>query len=597
MAKSRHGSREGTILAGKYRIESLLGAGGMGEVYRAENTTFGRVVAIKMLREEYAESPEVVDRFKREAQAANIVRHPNVVDILDIGQADDGTPFIVQEFLEGQDLAAYAHSLGGRLSADEAVALLTPVVDAVAFAHERSVLHRDLKPENIFLARTANGVVPKLLDFGISRIMTAEEQRMTATGMSIGTPAYMSPEQIRADKVIDARSDVWSIGVILHELLSGSLPFQSEAQSGLFVKIVTEPPVPLDVAAPGTPQAMVAIVDRCLRAKADERYASAADLARDLRAFQGGTASRVDARAPVPSKRVSAPKVDMATMAAVEAPGDAAGPRLMVPDLALPAPKLKPQPRPAAQPGQAPPSASMAGGGGRMVSSHDISDEIIPMSESLQLDNAPPMRAVIAPPVARASKGLRHSVEEDPNDGARSLFAMGIMWALVLGITGAMTTLIPGGGLSVGMWATRLDGMPQVVSGGVAGLVVALGVAAFVAGVRSQPTSWGLVIASPGMILDGIILAGFAVHGFPCLTGNTGLDALARLFFPWPTMLVPLGLSLVVFRSGWHTWNSRRPGRTTNVALAIVIAACLLFGAVEIVRGAGDMVSQANLGS
>ena len=186
MAKSRPSSREGTVLAGKYRLDSLLGAGGMGEVYRAENTAFGRVVAIKMLREEYVGDAEVVDRFKREAQAANLVRHPNVVDILDIGQADDGTPFIVQEFLLGEDLAAYAHAHGDRLTVEEAVTLVTPVVDAVAFAHEHHVLHRDLKPENIFLARTANGVVPKLLDFGISRIMTAEEQRMTATGMSIG---------------------------------------------------------------------------------------------------------------------------------------------------------------------------------------------------------------------------------------------------------------------------------------------------------------------------------------------------------------------------------------------------------------------------
>src|SRR5271170_5295118 len=264
MAKARRNSREGEVLAGKYRLDALLGAGGMGEVYRAENTGLGRSVAIKLLREEHGETAEVVMRFLREAQAANIVRHPNVVDILDIGQAEDGTPFIVQEFLEGEDLAAYAHSHGGRLGVDEAVALLTPVVDAVAFAHERNVLHRDLKPENIFLARTANGVVPKLLDFGISRIMTAEEQRMTATGMSIGTPAYMSPEQIRADKVIDARSDVWSLGVILYEVLVGALPFQSSSHSGLFVKIVTEPPVPLDVALPGVSPQLAVIVEKCL---------------------------------------------------------------------------------------------------------------------------------------------------------------------------------------------------------------------------------------------------------------------------------------------------------------------------------------------
>src|SRR5271170_3816072 len=130
MAKARRNSRAGEVLAGKYRLDALLGAGGMGEVYRAENTGLGRNVAIKLLREEYGESAEVVMRFLREARAANISRHPNVVDVLDIGQAEDGTPFIVQELLEGEDLAAYAHAHGGRLTVKEAVDLIAPVVDA-----------------------------------------------------------------------------------------------------------------------------------------------------------------------------------------------------------------------------------------------------------------------------------------------------------------------------------------------------------------------------------------------------------------------------------------------------------------------------------
>src|ERR1700728_83204 len=212
MAKAGRSSREGEVLAGKYRLDGLLGAGGMGEVYRAENLGIGRSVAIKVLREEHGESAEVVMRFLREARAANIVRHPNVVDVLDVGQAEDGSPFIVQELLEGEDLAHYVHAQGGKLPPETAIRLLIPAIDAVAFAHARGVIHRDLKPENIFLARDHSGaVVPKLLDFGISRVVSVEEQRMTATGMSIGTPAYMSPEQIRADKVVDARTDVWSI--------------------------------------------------------------------------------------------------------------------------------------------------------------------------------------------------------------------------------------------------------------------------------------------------------------------------------------------------------------------------------------------------
>src|SRR5271163_4245719 len=159
MAKAGRSSREGEVLAGKYRLDALLGAGGMGEVYRAENIGIGRGVAIKLLREEHGESSEVVMRFLREARAANIVRHPNVVDVLDIGQAEDGTPFIVQELLEGEDLGRYVHGRGGKIEAKEAIDLLLPAIDAVAYAHARGVLHRDLKPENIFLARDHSGAV------------------------------------------------------------------------------------------------------------------------------------------------------------------------------------------------------------------------------------------------------------------------------------------------------------------------------------------------------------------------------------------------------------------------------------------------------
>src|SRR5580693_3682482 len=178
MAKARRSSREGEVLAGKYRLDALLGSGGMGEVYRAENLGLGRAVAIKLLREEHGESSEVVMRFLREARAANIVRHPNVVDILDIGQAEDGTPFIVQELLEGEDLAHYTKGRGGKLVLREALDVLLPAIDAVAFAHARGVIHRDLKPENIFLSRDHKGaLVPKLLDFGISRHLSAEDAR------------------------------------------------------------------------------------------------------------------------------------------------------------------------------------------------------------------------------------------------------------------------------------------------------------------------------------------------------------------------------------------------------------------------------------
>ena len=278
-------SREGEHLAEKYLLGKRLGSGGMGEVYRAQNTLIGRSVAIKVLRREHAENTEVVARFLREARAANIVRHPNVVDVLDIGQDAMGTPFIVQELLEGEDLSEHVAGSGGRLPVDEVIRLLTPVVEAVALGHAKGVIHRDLKPDNVFLARQAGKIIPKLLDFGISQIaLAAGELRLTAATFSMGTPAYMSPEHIRGTH-LDAGTDVWAIGVMLHELVAGRLPFRGETQASLFVFVCTEDAIPLREAAPHAPAEFASVVARCLRRDRAERYANAGELASDLLAL------------------------------------------------------------------------------------------------------------------------------------------------------------------------------------------------------------------------------------------------------------------------------------------------------------------------
>ena len=288
--------RVGDVLAAKYRIEALLGTGGMGDVYRATNMALNREVAIKLLHLKHAEDPALVERFIREARVANVVRHPNVVDVLDIDKDTDGSPFIVQELLHGEDLSKYVRQRG-RLTLEEIRTLVVPIIDAVAEAHSHGVIHRDIKPANVFLAnqhgalegppsstrrapRSGIRVVPKLLDFGISKLRTVDI-RATDVGVLLGTPAYMAPELLRGVRDADARSDVWAIGVMLFELLAGKRPFVASGPS-IFVVIATTDAPPLCEVAPDVDPGVAEVVDRCLRRATAERFASASELSTAL---------------------------------------------------------------------------------------------------------------------------------------------------------------------------------------------------------------------------------------------------------------------------------------------------------------------------
>ena len=248
----------------------------MGEVYRAEHVSLGRVVAIKVLRPELASSAMYARRVLREGQAATLVSHPNIVRIEDLGIDERGSPYLVQEYLDGIDLATYAQYRRGPVPARDLIPLMLPVLDALAVLHDAGVVHRDLKPENVFLVRDGVGWSPRLLDFGLAVIAEHldDHPRITASDVTLGSPAYMSPEQFRDPRHLTARSDVWSLGVMFYELLSGALPFQGASVGALAIAVTNDLPIPLQHRVPGISLALAAVVMGCLEKDPNRRPAT-----------------------------------------------------------------------------------------------------------------------------------------------------------------------------------------------------------------------------------------------------------------------------------------------------------------------------------
>ena len=238
------------VLAGRYRLESRLGQGGMGAIWRAEHLALGAPVAVKLIDREAVPDEDTLARFLREAKAAAALRSPHVVQIIDYG-VEGPVPFMVMELLEGETLAQRLKR-ARRLSRQETARVLTHIGRAVARAHEAGIVHRDLKPENVFLVQNEDAEIAKVLDFGVAKVGQAElgpEGTRTRTGSILGTPYYMSPEQAQGNKAVDGRSDLWSLGVIAFECLTGRRPFFSDGLGDLVLTIcVRDLPVPSDVA-------------------------------------------------------------------------------------------------------------------------------------------------------------------------------------------------------------------------------------------------------------------------------------------------------------------------------------------------------------
>ncbi len=297
--------KSGDVIDGVYVIERLLGTGGMGAVYVARESRLDRRVAIKVLLETMVANVDVVKRFEREARSAAALQSDHVTRVLSVGSLPNRAPFIVMELLEGEDLASMLKTRG-RLAVAEVIGCISQVCDALAEAHALGIVHRDIKPANIFLARRPTGATTvKVLDFGISKAATgAAPQSLTATSAFIGTPYYMSPEQVREAKTVDARADIWALGVVMYELLTGRPPFVADTLADLCVLIANAKPPLASSLRPDVPPALDAILARCLEKEPDHRFRTAKELMVALSLVTSTTAS-----ASAPSSPAAPPRV------------------------------------------------------------------------------------------------------------------------------------------------------------------------------------------------------------------------------------------------------------------------------------------------
>jgi serine/threonine-protein kinase len=350
----------GDTVGDKYKIEAELGRGGMGTVFSARHVLTDRKVALKWMLPDTKHDPLAADRFLREARAMGRIDHPRVVGILDVG-SDGPATFLVMELLRGEPLRARMARVGP-VDAATAVQIVVPALEGLAAAHRLGIVHRDLKPENLFLVpEPPKGDVTKVLDFGISKVQgehLGPVEALTQSGVTMGTPSYMSPEQVRGSRDLDSRTDVWAMGVILYELLEGRTPFRAESYGALLVAIATEPFAPMERAQP---EALREVVAKALDKDPEARFPSVEALAQALLPFGAAGVSFHPPRAlsappGAPSARPLEPRKDDDLLAREPVP--TAGPtRLAGPSRKPPAAAPEPEPVPHAAPAPQPPRA------------------------------------------------------------------------------------------------------------------------------------------------------------------------------------------------------------------------------------------------
>jgi eukaryotic-like serine/threonine-protein kinase len=288
-------ARLGQVLGSKYRIVRLIGQGGMGTVYEARHELIGRRFAIKFLRAELTLHEDIMARFRREAQAAGALENENIAAVTDFGEANDGAPYIVMEFLQGEDLSRLLTRVGP-LPVPRAVYGVIQACRGLEAAHANGIVHRDLKPENLYVIKRGDGTdLIKVLDFGIAKLQRiGDSGSSTRTGMTMGTPFYMPPEQARGQKDLDHRADIYALGVILYEILSGQKPFNGDGYNAIMFQIMMRTPARLETVRANLPTGLADVVHKAMAADATHRFTSVSELIGALAPFAGRSITPVE---------------------------------------------------------------------------------------------------------------------------------------------------------------------------------------------------------------------------------------------------------------------------------------------------------------
>jgi len=346
--------KPGDVLDGKYRVERVLGVGGMGVVVAATHVQLETRVALKFLLPEVLGHPQVVQRFAREARAAVQIQSEHVARVIDVSTLPTGSPYMVMEYLEGGDLSQ-ALAKNGAMPVGQSVNYLLQACEAIAEAHALGIVHRDLKPANLFLARRAGrDPIVKVLDFGISKSGDGATSGLTQTSNVMGSPQYMSPEQMMSAKNVDARADIWALGVIVYELLTGAPPFVAESMPEIVFMVTQRDAPPLSEKRPDLPPALSRVIARALAREPAQRYANVLELARALAPFApprseisieriarllGGPEKHPEPEPPVaerpPAGTITGAAADVADPSALDAPRRRRAPALIVAGIAV----------------------------------------------------------------------------------------------------------------------------------------------------------------------------------------------------------------------------------------------------------------------